>query len=146
MSSANLQKTYFSPTFKSFMKTLKRICLHIEPWGTPLVMGHQPDITQFIITLWALFSVYIAAQFTRTDLNCFGFHLDFFLLPSRRKSSCAVYIYKKKKSRAKYLISGYTGDESEPTFCFLYLNTLSQTYGKSGFMYESKCYMGFFFV
>lgn len=42
-----------SPASRSFMKTLKITGPIMEPWGTPLVTGHQPDVTPFAVTLWA---------------------------------------------------------------------------------------------
>jgi len=50
--SANLLRAPSSPTSKSFMKILKSTGPTVEPWGTPLVPGRQPDVTPFTISLW----------------------------------------------------------------------------------------------
>ncbi|KAJ7411591.1 hypothetical protein WISP_102183 [Willisornis vidua] len=42
-----------SPASKSLMKMMKRPGPKIEPCGTPLVTGNQPDVTSFTITLCA---------------------------------------------------------------------------------------------
>ena len=44
--------THSSPVFWSFMKTLKRTVLKMEFWRTPLLTGHQLDVTPFTTTLW----------------------------------------------------------------------------------------------
>jgi len=53
VSSTNLLKTTSSPTSKSFTKTLKKTGPKVEPLGTPLVPGCQPDVTPFTKILWA---------------------------------------------------------------------------------------------
>ncbi|KAK4806181.1 hypothetical protein QYF61_001104 [Mycteria americana] len=44
VSSANLLNVHLIPAPRSFMKTLKRTGPKIEPWGTPLLTGRQPDV------------------------------------------------------------------------------------------------------
>lgn len=55
---------------------------------------------------------------------------------------------KKAELNNTYMISGGFEDESELTFCFLYLNTSVQTQmlRKLGFTYELKRCVGSFFV
>lgn len=50
--STNLLNMTSSLLTKSFMKILKRTGLKMKLWGTPLVTGHQLDVTSFTLTLW----------------------------------------------------------------------------------------------
>ena len=51
VSLANLFNIYLVPVFGSFIKILKSTGPKIEPWGTLLVTGRQPDVTAFTVTL-----------------------------------------------------------------------------------------------
>jgi len=42
----------FSALIQVIIKILKRTGPSTNPWGTPLVTGHQLDLTPFITTLW----------------------------------------------------------------------------------------------
>ncbi|KAK4826066.1 hypothetical protein QYF61_005025 [Mycteria americana] len=53
LSSANLLRVHSIPSSRSLIKILNRTGTSTEPWGTPLVTGHQLDLTPFSTTLWA---------------------------------------------------------------------------------------------
>jgi len=49
--SASLLTVRSSPASRSFIKTVKGTGLKMEPWGTPLVTGYQPNVTPFTTAL-----------------------------------------------------------------------------------------------
>ena len=53
VSSANLLRVHSIPSSRSSMKMLNRSSPSTEPWGTPLVTGHQLHSTPLSKTLWA---------------------------------------------------------------------------------------------
>ena len=54
VSSANLLMVHSTPASRLFIKILNRTGCGTEPWGTPLVTSHQPDVAPFTTTLWTL--------------------------------------------------------------------------------------------
>jgi len=52
VSSAKLLRVCPMPSSRSLIKISNRTGLSIDPWGTPLVTGHQLVLTPFTTTLW----------------------------------------------------------------------------------------------
>ncbi|KAK4832380.1 LOW QUALITY PROTEIN: hypothetical protein QYF61_022235 [Mycteria americana] len=59
VSSANFLRVHSIPLSRSLIKILNRTGPNTEPWGTPLVTGHQLEQTPFTTTLW----VQLSSQF-----------------------------------------------------------------------------------
>jgi len=61
---SKLAEDTFCSSSRSLMKMLNRTGPGIDPWGTPLVTGLQPDFMLLITMLWAQpfsqFSVHLA--------------------------------------------------------------------------------------
>ena len=53
VSSANLLRVHSNSLSRSVINVFNRTGPNIEPCGTPLVTGHQLDLTPFTTTLWA---------------------------------------------------------------------------------------------
>jgi len=53
MSFANLLMVHSMPPRRPLIKILNETGPSTDPWGTPLVTGHQLDLTAFVTILWA---------------------------------------------------------------------------------------------
>jgi len=65
VSSANLLKVHSIPLSRSSVKILNKTCPSTDPWGTPLEMGHQLDLTPLTTTHW----VWPSSQFLTQRRN-----------------------------------------------------------------------------
>ncbi|KAK4807043.1 hypothetical protein QYF61_018384 [Mycteria americana] len=69
VSSANLLRVHSIPSSRSLIKILNRTGPNTEPWGTPLVTGHQLDLTPVTTTLWARPSSQFFTQNIKSEVS-----------------------------------------------------------------------------